>query len=336
MAYVTDKVITLASVISYGAEIPRTNTGKLRKLTSELVKIALSYHYDEELQWRMREARKMAGAESVYVQDMVMADGTVLKGSNNSLADYLFGRVEDLSRSIVDTLNQMAWQCVQYGIVNHTDFRTNTTTQIDWRDPDADYNHFPDALTATGNTAEPHLNQWTDFENADGIQTLFEDLDTFIDTNGFIPDRTVMSRRARNNLLQQKATKEAARARVGGQNLSTVSPEQLNDILEVRDIPPIVTFDEMYEIEKNDGTTMRGRFHAENRYSFLCKDMGERAMGVTLESADGLEGQPKQGIFVRTYEKQKSPMLDVSEAIATALPIVVNPKKLFSRQVWTA
>lgn len=336
LAYITDKVITLASVVSYGAEIPRTNTGKLEKLTSELVKIALSYGYDEETQWRILEAMQNADTKGVYVQDVVMEDGTVLKGENNSLADYLFGRVEDLSQSIIDTLNVMAWQCVQYGKIEHTDYRTNTVTTIDWKDPNSNYVHFPTALTATGDNADKSLNAWDDLEYADGIQTLFNAVDNFIDTNGYQPHCTVMSRKARNKLLEQKSTKEAARQRVAGQNLSAVSMEMLNDLLEVRDIPPIKTFDEQYQIEKNDGTISRGRFHAENRFSFLCENMGQRAMGVTLESKQNLNDTPQKGIYVRTYEKQKQPILDVTEAIATALPVVVNPKKLYSQQVYTA
>ena len=335
LAYVTDKVVTLASVVSYGAEIPKTQTGKLRKITSELVKIALSYAYDEETQWRMMEAMERAGDKGVYVQDMKMPDGTTLKGSNDSLSTYLFGKIEDLSKSVVDTLNVMAWQCIQHGKVSFTDYRTNTVTEIDWKDSEANYNHFPSALTNTGNTGKPASRQWTDYENANGIQTLYDAVDTFIDTNGFVPTETIMSRRAKNNLLQQKSTKEAARARVGGQNLSEVAPEQLNDILRIRDIPPITVYDEQYQIEDSDGEVSKGRFHAENRFSFMTQNMGERAVGVTLESKSSLNDNPKKGIYLRTYEKQKQPILDVSEAIATALPVVVNPKYLYSQQVWT-
>ena len=115
--------------------------------------------------------------------------------------------------------------------------------------------------------------------------------------------------------------------------VGTVSPDALQKLLEDREIPPIITFDELYEVENNEGELIKGRFLNENRFCFLTKGMGERAFGVTIESKNGMNGTPKSGIYVTTFEKSKSPVLDVTQAIDTALPIVINTKLLYSQAV---
>ena len=333
LAYVVNRVNTLASVVSYGAEIPATRQGRLRKLTTQLVKLALQRVYDENMQWEMMEAIEAAGLKGVEVDDRQLPDGRLIKGTNNSLTDYIFGNIEDLTKAIYDTLHAMSWQCIQFGQVNYSDFRTDTQTIIDWKDASADYNHFPDTLIDTGNTANPAMNRWDDYEHADGLQTIADAIDTFHDTNGFTTDAIVMSRRARNHLIRQQSTKDAARTSMAVTQVGTVSPDLLQKLLEMRELPPIVTFDELYEVENEKGDVIKGRFFNENRFSFLTKNMGERAFGVTIESKQGMNGQPKSGIYVHTFEKSKSPVLDVSEAIATALPIIINPKLLYSHQI---
>lgn len=333
LAYVVNRVNTLASVVSYGAEIPTTRQGKLRKLTTQLIKLALQRVYDENMQWEMMEAMELAGAKGVQIEDRLLPDGRIIKGVNNDLTDYIFGNIEDLTKSIYDTLHAMAWQCIQFGEVNYSDFRTDTETKIDWKESGADYNHFPSTLTATGSSATPALNRWDDFAYADGLQTLADAVDTYHDTNGFTTDAIVMSRRLRNKLLQQTSTKEAARTSMGLSQVGTISPDLLGKLLEMRELPPIITFDELYEVENNEGDIVKGRFMNENRFCFLTKNMGERAFGVTIESKNGMNGNPKSGIYVHTFEKSKSPVLDVTQAIATALPIVINPKLLYSQAV---
>lgn len=340
LAYITNRIVTLASVVSYGSEIPRTQQSELRKITSKLVKVGLSHVYDEELQWRMEEVKRMADSQGITVQNVELPDGyggtQTIDGAGGELADYLFGSIQDLTRGTVDLINYFAWQCVYSGEINYNDPRTNTVTTIDWKgNNNGDYNHFPDALVQTGDSADKSLNQWTDYEFANGVQTLFNATDTYIETNGCMADKIVMSRRARNHLLEQTSTKEAARQRVSGQNLSSVAPELLNDILEVRDIPPIVLFDERFQQEDADGNYTQGRFMPENKFAFLKKNMGERAIGETIESKHSINSRPQNGIYTRTFQKSQSPLLDVSEVVATALPVVVNDKHLYARQVYT-
>lgn len=334
LGYVVRKINTLASVVAYGGKIPSTRQGKLTKITAQMLKIALARTYDEESQWQMLEAIRHAGARGVSVQDRMTPEGRVIKGENDSLAQYLFGGIESLAQSVIDTIEVMAWQCIQFGKVEFYDARLNTTTVIDWQDQeDTSYNHFPAPLVATGNTANPDLNVWTDYAFADPIQTLVNALESWHDTNGFTADLVVMSRKARNDILQCASTKEAARALQSAPYLGAVAPNVLNALLEARELPPIVTYDEMYEIENGAGDVSKARFFNENRFAFLSKDMGLRAMGVTIESRGSIDEEPVSGLHIKTYEKTKVPAVDETIALCTAVPIIMNPKLLYSQQI---
>ena len=334
LAYVVEQINTIASVVAYGSNIPLTRHNAIQKLTIQMVKIALSRVYDEPTQWDMRDSMMFAKGASVTVQDQKMSDGSVVKGTNNDLANYLWGSIEQLVKSCMDTLNVMTWQLLQTGTVNFTDTRTETTTVINFVDPQADYNHFPETLVQTGANANPQDNVWSDYEYANGLQRLFLDVDTFIDTNGNPPDLIVMSRRARNDLLNQKTTKEAARQMMASTQVGTVSPDMLKNILSARELPEIKTFDELYQIENVNKQITKGRFLNDNRYCFLVENAGVRAVGPTLESANGaLDLNPKSGVYVSTREVNKEPPIDCTTAIMTGVPFVGDPKKLFSRQV---
>jgi hypothetical protein len=50
-------------------------------------------------------------------------------------------------------------------------------------------------------------------------------------------------------------------------------------------------------------------------------------MGPTLEN-DG-----KEGVYVTTYEKSKVPPTDVTQTVATILPVFADPYLLFSQNV---
>lgn len=340
MAYITEQIKTFASVVAYGAEIPNTQQARLEELSAQLVKSGLSIQYNEELQWRMEEAMRNSRIRGTLIQNRVVTDRngvqTLQQGENGSLADYLFGNIANLTHGIVDLMNYFTWQILTTGEVNYNDSRTMTNTRIDWKKPGTTYNHFPDALTQTGDNVDRSLNAWDDLEYADGIQTLVNDSETYNDTNGRMAKKIAMSRKQRRKLLEQKSTKEAARQRVSGQNLSAVSVEMLNDLLDARDVPPIVIFDEQGRIEQEDGSLQQVRFLPENKYVFLSEDMGQRAFGETIESKHKMNGAPKSGIYTRHYEKSKDPLLDVSVAVATMLPVCPNDKLLFARQTYTA
>ena len=320
IAYLFDEQSPIASIIPYGAEIPATQVGTLRKIDAQMLKTALSYVYDEEKQWEMKEAMEQAALARLTVMDIrdPMTGELLIKGTNNDLAKYLFGSVEKVAAAQVEVLNVLTWQGLQFGKVEYVDPRSNYKTNLDYTNPhDTSYNHFPAALA--GN------DRWDQAATANGLKNLQDDVDAYVQTNGFRPDAIVMSRRLRQDLLNQTSTKQSAVALISAQ-VGTVGPDMLGNILNQMDLPPIVTFDEQYQSEMNS-EVYRGRFLNDNRYVFLSRNMGKRAMGPTIE-ADGAEG-----VYVVTREVQKFPSIDATQGVATVLPAFTNPKLLFSRQV---
>jgi len=131
-----------------------------------------------------------------------------------------------------------------------------------------------------------------------------------------------MSRKLLNELMVQASTKNAASSLTVTQ-VGTVSPAMLGAILEARGIPPIKTFDEKFKNELADKTLQNVRFLADDRFVVVKENMGERAMGPTLE------GNSREGVYLSTYEApHKSPPVDITVSVATILPVLSDPKLL--------
>lgn len=321
IAYIVQKHRILASVVAFGGELPVSQQGGFSQLRGELFKVGRSYIFDEKRQIAMKKAMELADARRVAIQN-TMRGNVMVQGVNNSLADYLFGTIESMAMSIMDTFKFLSFKGIQTGAISYTDPLTNASLTIDYKDPRATYNHFPGPLT--GN------DRWNMYQTANGIQGLFLATDQYIDENGFPPDEILMSRRLRNDLLQQQSTITAAISVMSGQ-VATVSAEILNEILKRREVPPVRTFDEMVELEikgeNNQTQLVKTRLLNDNRFCFLKKGMGERAIGPTLEA----DGAP--GIYTVAREIQKIPPTDAVQGVGTGLPAFYNPKLLYSQQV---
>ncbi len=319
LAYVMEQINVIASVTAYGAEPPVTNQGTFRRITAELMKSSLAYIWDEEYQWHMKEAMEEAAAKNIMVQMSRDSSGNTVAGTNQDLAGFIFGTVEKLARAQVELLNQMTWTVLQFGELDRVDPRTGVNTRLDYKNGfDTSYNHFPNALAGTA--------RWDQLATSNGIQDLYNAVDAYVDTNGFAPDCIYMSRKLLNDLMQQQSTKDSASSLTVTQ-VGTVSPNMLGAVLEARGIPSIKTYDEKYRNELGDQSIANTRFLQDNRYVFVKDKMGERAMGPTLEN-DG-----KEGVYVTTYEKQKVPPVDVTQAVATIIPVFADPKLFYSQQV---
>lgn len=319
VSYVLKQINVVASIVAYGAELPAIAQGSFTKITASLLKMGGSKIFDEEMQWEIKEAMELAMAKGVAVQDQRDEKGNIIKGVNNTLADLLFGNVASMTRSVVDLLDYLTWQAIQTGQVNYQDPRTGVTVTLDYRDAGGGYDHFPAAKTGG--------DRWDQYATANGIQDLYLALDTYIDTNGFPPDEIVMSRKLRNDLMQQTSTKNSASSLTVTQ-VGQVSPDMLSAVINARGLPMITTFDEMTEIEDAQKNAVKTRFLNTNRFAFLVKDMGKKCLGPTLENDGG-----KGGVFVATREVTKFPPTDALQSVATGVPIFANPKLLMSQIV---
>jgi hypothetical protein len=329
LSYVIKEINVIASIIAYGATPPISRQGSFTKITAEMLKSGLTYRFDENDQWDLRDALRMAVATASTVQDVPAMNGSggIMKGTNNDLASYIFGRLASAVKAQLDLLDVMAWQCLTTGQVSWTDTReAGAQVVLNYIDPTADYNHFPGALSG--------VDLWTATATANGIQNLFDGCSTFVDTNGYRPDATVMSWKTRNDLMQQESTKNAASSLTVTQ-VGQVSKDMLNAIMEARDLPPIVTFDEQYELENPDKSVSKLRFMPTTHYAFLSEGMGQRAIGATIEGDDD-PTKKSNGIYVVAREIEKVPPVDAIQTTMTSIPVFPNPKKLFAQQVTAA
>jgi len=338
MALLTSRIAPAARVVAWGAEIPVTRHGGFEKVTAQLTKLALSHRYDEEDMWALSEAYQLAGYMWNKIQTIHKPDGTVQRGANDDLATALFGDVQQLLDGMVDRMDMMKWQAISTGALNIEDMSTGVKFEIDYKKSDAPYNHFPLPLVATGNTVTPTLNKWSDKQNADGFRNIQDLTDIYEDTNGFLPDKIVMNRKLWNMFLDQKSTKEAARAMTTSE-IGLVSRDMADELLRRRKLPPVVEFGEKYHEEVPGGEAVTANFLNDNRLVFLKNKMGISAIGPTMESKTNIISSGKDipkiktGIYLDIYTENGRPPNDVVATVASFIPIIMNPKLLMAQTV---
>lgn len=311
LAYITEQIDPIASLVATGQEYPATKKGKFSQVATRLFKAALKHEWTEDIQWRLKEVKEFAAARGISVQNISIGDGKIQVGQDNSLAELIFGTVQALVKGHVNLLDYLAWQVLQTGAMQYSDQRTGLNINLDWKPAlTSTYNHFPAALTGA--------RRWTEFETANGIQDLVDMNYIYKYDNGFTADGIAMSEQLLNMLLRQKSTREAvvSSLTIGSQMTGTVSVEQLNAVLQRRFLPPIEIVDDYFSLDGvNDGQNHPVRFLDPTRVVFCKKGMAERVLGGTLEN------NGKAGIYQRTYEKSKEPPLDIS---ATASMMIVT------------
>lgn len=338
LAILAEEINPAATIVAPEQEIPLTRAGKFDQLQSELAKIVVKHEYSEKLQKLMYEALQMADLKGVPLYNSYMEDGSIkTQGANNDLASLIFKRQQQLGRACYDRLDALAYDGLFYGeYVTSVDPISKVETKINFKDSAATYNHFPAPLTATGN-ATAKLNRWSDYENANGLENLWDALYTYMDTNGFAPDYILMSLKTYNHLLSQKSTKDAV-TQVRGMSVGVVAPEMLDVVLRARMLPPIQVVNDRYRTFTAEGTTQDRRYVPDGYFAFAKYEMGRRAVGLTLESsmapiADGFMPDPKPGLAMRTWEVKYSPPIDATQATLSGLAVYMNPKLFYAQKV---
>jgi len=329
----------VATLVADDQEIPIRSFGKFEEVIASGFNIADSYMYNESVMIDMYKAMSDASLQGTSVMSYRDEKGAVTKpGTNDNLAQIIFGSIATLTKGIMDKLDALTWEALQTGSISTASINTNVSLQsINYRDPNADYNHFPNALVDTGNTVTT-LNRWSDYENANGIANLYAGIDTYIDTNGFQPKYICMSRRLFNHLRQQKSTQKAVASSFN--SLGIVSAERLVETLKNNQIDcEVKIVEDRYQVTDLKGRVQRVRFLNEDTVLFMHPNMGQRWIAPTIDSVTNMveEGdtmlRPKPGLFIKTYELQTQPKRDVTYGKMTAAPIFLEPRLFFSWKV---
>lgn len=315
----------IASVVGINGEIPTTRRGKISEVELDTFKLAISHLWLEDDFKLMHELEtRLAAGDARFRQ---------------TIANLIFGSVQDLPPRIVDLSNLLTWQVLTTGGCNYTDPRTDVIAKLEY---DVVPAHFPAALTGTA--------VWSDAANANGLQNLVSHAEAVYATLGYFPDATAMSRKALNWLLAQQSTKNAAVSRqMGNPGASSdyvVSREMVGQLFLDREIPPLVVYDEQYTEESAAGVKTRKRFLPEDTYSFLTRvgssgnnltegetaenaamSMGERAWGPVVSN------DMRPGIYTFEEELSKEPPKDRAVGVGTFVPAVWDSRTLAARKI---
>jgi hypothetical protein len=175
---------------------------------------------------------------------------------------------------------------------------------------------------------------WNNTETALAYDYFQTWLDVYNETNGSLPEYTLMSRKAYNFLRRNKQIRELAYR--GASTAPTVlTKDDLNNILGDFDIPPVVIYDAKVNV---DGVATR--VTPEDKILFLPAQgdaAGKTLWGVPVEANDpryGLQGDGA-GVAVGAY-KSEDPQTVWTRATAIALPVVAAPDLTFVADVLTS
>ena len=133
LAYITQQIDPIASLVSPGAEYPATKRGKFSEVQAKLFKAALRHEWNEDVQWRMKDVQEFAKAKGITVQNISVGEGKIAVGQDNTLAELIFGTLSALVRGHVNLLDYLAWQVLQTGAMNFNDSRTGLSINMDWK-----------------------------------------------------------------------------------------------------------------------------------------------------------------------------------------------------------
>lgn len=324
LEFLTKRNMSIASVISKGANVPVSSMGQLIKIEGGMIKIGLRHDFDEATMEMMIKLRQNFDLPEVFI-------------------DMLFGNVDDLQKKIFKTGNVLTSQVWHQGRVLFTDPRSNTGVEIKY---DTRPELFPAPLTGA--------DAWDNYDTANGIQNLIDHNLAYYNINGFFPKSTRMSLSLINDLMRQSSTAAYAQSMglintSGNSSLPTrVSRKVLNQMIEETvELSPIEQWDTQYELEIEPGRSIKLRYLPDHTYCFVQPNAVERLWGLTLESGMGQIGfgskfsskrmSPKGGIFVKAIDDMKvSPPQSSCLGVGRMIPFCPDARKLGARKVKSA
>lgn len=158
-------------------------------------------------------------------------------------------------------------------------------------------------------------------------------LDLFADDGG-APGTIVVSRQGARYMLNNTAFRQLAS--MNGVVPSTISLPQLNGVLDGYGYPPVVTYNSQFDVA---GSAVRPI--PNNRLLILPqnpRDLGLTAWGITAEALELVEAQ-QIGVedakgLVAVVMKSEDPVATWTKVGGVCLPIIENPRRLFSAGIF--
>ncbi len=321
LAYIGTSVDPIASLVATGQDYPEAKKGDFSRIQARNFKAAISYHWDEDTQWRMQEVSEIAKLRNITIQNIQVSEGKVQLGQDNELAKVIFGSVASLVRGHINLIDYLAWQTLQTGKMAYTDRRTGLNVSLNWlKALPVRRCNFPFPVYQTDfngtETVDSLKRDWTQHETADPLQDLVDMHANYKYVNGFPADEIAISERLMLNMVRCKSVKEAVVAAnvIGNIITGTPSIDQLNEVMTRRFLPKFVLVDDRVEITDETGASIPTRVLDEGTIVFLSRQAQfNRILGGTLENGG------KSGIYVNTYTKAGDPPLSITNTASMQL-----------------
>lgn len=179
---------------------------------------------------------------------------------------------------------------------------------------------------------------WSDTANADPIGDMIRWRDALIDATGVAPERSLTSSTQLGYLLQNVKVREAVHGSATGAVAPAINLTQLNQLLQVSGLPPIVSYDLQVRSQAADGTKSSARLFPANKFVMMPGvALGDTLFGPTAEALDlASEGviqmSDTPGLIAMVY-KEKDPPGHWTKAAAIALPTFPNADLVFQATV---
>ncbi|MFB7919220.1 major capsid protein [Streptomyces sp. NPDC056061] len=157
----------------------------------------------------------------------------------------------------------------------------------------------------------------------------------YLDLNGYMPTRMIMSRRAFNFLRRNEQMKNVIFPNSSSTSLPTLTAAQLREALSAQELPEPIIYDAQVNVEG-----VSTRITPANQIALLPPPnvkVGETLWGSPIESQDsryGLAGA-EAGIAVGAYHSE-DPQTLWTRATAIVLPIIGNPDATMTASVLDA
>lgn len=220
--------------------------------------------------------------------------------------EIVFNDVDKMVKAVTTRIEAMRMEALSTGKITVNE--NGAVLTIDYGVPS------DNIKTLAGNSV------WTD-PASDPLNDILTWMNDIIKTSGTKPTRALTS----NAVLAALLNNAKVRKDILGNDTKLLTKTTLNTFLQENEYPTIVTYDEQYRVQNQNGTYTSKRFFPENKFvMFGSEPLGETIYGLTpeeiaLSGKTDVEISENQKVTVGIYSTI-DPVATWTKATATALP----------------
>ena len=278
--------------------------------------IAMVHSFDSETRIKSREALKEIKVDKLLVKVKINLTEKYamleeeLQSYPESARNAIFNDMLSTSNDVAARIRAMKGEVLSTGKITINE--NNVEHTIDFGVPSNN-------ITSVSWASEPDI--------IGDIKKVFDKAAT----SGYKPTRAVMSRKIFNTILADSKVKTAILGETG--KMLTVA--ELESWIMQQFGVVIVVNDDVYRVQKKDGSYETKRYFKENTIAFfggdLTETLGETIYGKTPEErVASLNAQQSSNIYVmNTVWDTEDPVATWTKASAVAVPVLADPNNLF-------